>query len=141
MRGEVPDLVYVLLIEDDPADALMIREALGDSRLPVRLARARSGPRAMRFLRHRETRLPDVILLDLGLPGRHGLQVLADLKADPRLRTIPVVVVTASRRPGDQQRSQDLGASGYIVKPTDFDGLIAMVRQVEDILGLTCSPA
>jgi CheY-like chemotaxis protein len=137
----MPGEVCVLLIEDDPGDALMIAEALGDFILPVWLARARTGPHALRFLRSPQTRAPDVILLDLGLQGRHGLQVLADLKADPRLAAIPVVIVTASRRASDLQRSQDLGASAYIIKPTDFDGLAAMVRRVEGVLGLARSPA
>jgi CheY-like chemotaxis protein len=141
MPGEIRDLVYVLLVEDDPGDALMIREALDDSAFAVRLARARSGQQALRFLRRAETRLPDVILLDLSLPGRRGLEVLADLKADRRLSRIPVVIVTASRRPADRRRCHDLGASGYIVKPADFDGLVTMVRQVEGVLGLAGSAA
>lgn len=137
----MPGDVRVLLIEDDPGDALMLREALGDLSIPVRLARARTGHQALRFLRHPETPRPDVILLDLSLPGRHGLQVLADLRADGRLAAIPVVIVTASRRPGDRQRCLDLGASGFIVKPHDFDGLVAMVGRIGDVLGLAASPA
>lgn len=136
MPGEVRDLVHVLLIEDDPGDALMIREALDEASVPIRLARARNGRQALRYLRRAGTRLPDIVLLDLSLPGRHGLAVLADLKTDQRLRDIPVVIVTALRRPGEQERGQALGASGFIVKPTDFDGLVDMVRQVEDVLGL-----
>jgi CheY-like chemotaxis protein len=141
MAGEDHHHAHVLLIEDDPGDALMIRESLEQAGVPVRLHRVRDGEQGLWFLGQAARSAPGfprpkLILLDLGLPGCHGLDVLASLRADRRLRDIRVVVLTASRDPRDIRRSQQLGASAYVVKPADFDGLAGLARQIGAMLGL-----
>jgi CheY-like chemotaxis protein len=129
----------LLLVEDDPGDALMVREALEQNGVPVPLARARDGGQALRMLRQAGAPPTRLILLDLGLPGRSGLDILADLQADRVLAAIPVIVLSASRNPADAERSRDLGADSYIVKPDDFDGFLELVREIEAALGLAPS--
>jgi CheY-like chemotaxis protein len=140
MPGEDRYLAHVLMIEDDPGDALMIRESLEQAGVPILLHRSRDGEQGLRYLRGARRPVPALILLDLYLPGRHGLDILADLKADRRLRDIPVIVLTASRDPRDIERSQRLRASAYIIKPADFDGLDDLTRQIGAMLGLAPAP-
>lgn len=141
MPGEEHTLSRILLIEDDPGDALMVREAFDQAGLRIWLDRSPDGEQALRYLRRGNAPRPSLILLDLGLPGRHGLEILADLKADRHLRHIPVIVLSASRDPRHIRHSHDLGATTYIIKPGDFDGFEAMSRQIAAVLGLTASRA
>ena len=128
--------IDVLLVEDDPGDTLMIKEAFADNKLRNRLSNVADGVEALAFLR-REGRFadaprPDLILLDLNLPRKDGREVLQEVKADPELRTIPVVILTTSEAEEDVLRSYSLHANAYVTKPVDFNRFIAVVRQIDE---------
>jgi CheY-like chemotaxis protein len=128
--------IDVLLVEDDPGDTLMIREAFADNKVHNTLSCVTDGEQAMQFL-HREGNYadaprPDLILLDLNLPRKDGREVLAEIKGDERLRTIPVVVLTTSAAEEDVLRSYHLHANAYVTKPVDFDRFIEVVRQIDE---------
>ncbi|MDM7856175.1 response regulator [Cellulomonas alba] len=129
-------IIDVLLVEDDPGDVLMTREAFEDNKLNNRLAVVPDGVTAMEFLRKEgefvDAPTPDLILLDLNLPRMDGREVLAALKADADLRSIPVVVLTTSEAEEDVVRSYALHANAYVTKPVDFDAFINVVRQIDD---------
>ncbi|HYQ64945.1 response regulator [Actinophytocola sp.] len=130
------DVVDVLLVEDDDGDVLMTREAFEHHKIRNKLHVVQDGEEALEFL-HREGRYvdaprPGLILLDLNLPRRDGREVLAELKADPELRVIPVVVLTTSEAEEDILRSYSLHANAYVSKPVDFDRFIDVIRQIDD---------
>lgn len=133
-RAEL-DLVDVLLVEDDPGDVLMTREAFEHYQIRGRLHVVSDGEQALHFLRktgdYADVPTPGLILLDLNLPRRNGLEVLAELKADSRLLAIPVVVLTTSQAEEDIVRSYSLHANAYISKPVDFDRFIAVIGQID----------
>lgn len=124
----------ILLVEDNAADVRLTQEVLRKSGTPCTLHVARDGEQAMRMLRrqdeHGELPLPDLILLDLNLPLKDGRQVLAELKQDEKLRSIPVVVLTTSRAETDISTCYDLHANSYLVKPVD---LAEFERVIEDV--------
>lgn len=126
----------VLLVEDDPGDVLIAQEALKASSLRSRLRVVSDGDAALAYLRHGEgyadVERPDLVLLDLNLPGKSGHDVLAEIKADPKLRAIPVVVLTTSGAVEDVARSYDLHANVFVTKPVDFDHFTAVVKQIDD---------
>jgi CheY-like chemotaxis protein len=128
--------IDVLLVEDDPGDTLMIREAFAENKLRNRLSCVADGVEALAFLRregdYAEAPRPDLVLLDLNLPRKDGREVLAEIKADGQLRTIPVVVLTTSEAEEDILRSYDLHANAYVTKPVDFDRFINVVRQIDE---------
>lgn len=129
----------VLLVEDDPGDVLIAREALAAGQLSTSLEVVADGVEAMAYLR-RETgfagaRRPDLILLDLNLPRMSGHEVLAEVKNDPDLRRIPVVVLTTSQTHEDIVKSYDLHASVHVSKPVDFDAFAGVVKQIDDFFG------
>ncbi|MDF9876778.1 response regulator [Cellulosimicrobium cellulans] len=128
--------IDVLLVEDDPGDVLMTREAFEDHKVTNRLSVVADGVSALQFLRkegeHEGAPTPDLILLDLNLPRMDGREVLAELKADEALRKIPVVVLTTSEAEEDVVRSYSLHANAYVTKPVDFDRFIDVVRQIDD---------
>jgi CheY-like chemotaxis protein len=129
-------VIDVLLVEDDPGDVLMTREAFELSPIPSTLHVVGDGEQAMHFL-HRTSEFtgaprPGLILLDLNLPRRNGLEVLADLKADPGLLTIPVVILTTSQAETDILTSYQLHANAYITKPVSFDRFAEAIRQIDD---------
>jgi CheY-like chemotaxis protein len=128
--------VEVLLVEDNPGDVRLTREALKDARVPVRLSVASDGDQALAFLRrqgeHTSAPRPDLILLDLNLPRTGGREVLAQVKGDAALRRIPVVVLTSSQAEPDVAASYDLNANCYIIKPLDLDQFLRVVRAIED---------
>ncbi len=130
------DVVDVLLVEDDPGDVLMTREAFEHYRIRNELHVVGDGEQAMHFLRrdgeYAQAPRPGLILLDLNLPRRNGHEVLADLKSDPDLLSIPVVVLTTSQAEEDILRSYSLHANAYISKPVDFERFIDVVRQIDD---------
>ncbi len=130
------DPIDVLLIEDDPGDTLMIREAFSDNKIRNTLSCVTDGEQAMRFLRNEgeftDAPRPDLILLDLNLPRKDGRQVLAEIKRDPQLSAIPVVVLTTSAAEEDVLRSYQLHANAYVTKPVDFDRFIQVVRQIDE---------
>jgi CheY-like chemotaxis protein len=139
------DLVDVLLVEDDPGDVLMTKEAFEHYEIRGRLHVVSDGEQALYFLRksgdYTDVPTPGLILLDLNLPRRNGLEVLAELKADSRLLAIPVIVLTTSQAEEDIVRSYSLHANAYISKPVDFDKFIAVIGQIDDFfLGLVKLP-
>jgi CheY-like chemotaxis protein len=128
--------IEILLVEDDPGDVLMTREALEDSKVINHLHVVDNGEEAVAFLRqegdHAGSPRPDLVLLDLNLPRLDGRDVLAQVKADPDLRRIPVVVLTTSEAEEDVLRSYDLHANAYVTKPVDFEQFAKVIRQVDD---------
>ena len=128
--------VEILLVEDDPGDVLMTTEALADSKVLNNLTVVNNGEEALRYLlqegEHADAVRPDLVLLDLNLPRVDGREVLARVKADDRLRTIPVVVLTTSEAEEDVLRSYDLHANAYVTKPVDFESFVEVIRQVDD---------
>lgn len=134
MTEPQPRLINVLLVEDDPGDVLMTREAFEEF-LNNRLDVVNDGVEAIAFLRRQEpyqdAPAPDLILLDLNLPRRDGREVLAEIKADPSLRHIPIVVLTTSAAEEDILRSYQLHANAYVTKPVDFDSFIKAIRQID----------
>lgn len=128
--------IEVLLVEDDPGDVLMTREAFAEHKVANRLSVVSDGVSAMQFLRkegeHADAPTPDLILLDLNLPRMDGREVLAAVKEDPELKQIPVVVLTTSEAEEDVLRSYALHANAYVTKPVDFDRFIEVVRQIDD---------
>jgi CheY-like chemotaxis protein len=129
-----PRTVNVLLVEDDPGDVLMTREAF-DEYLHNRLDVVTDGTAALAYLRREEpygdVPRPDLILLDLNLPRRDGREVLQEVKDDPQLRHIPVIVLTTSRAEEDVLRSYQLHANAYVTKPVDFDGFMEAIKQID----------
>ncbi len=129
-----PELADVLLVEDDPGDVLMTREAFEHYRIRNTLHVVADGEQAMQFLRqageYTSMPRPGLILLDLNLPRRNGLEVLADVKSDAELLSIPVVVLTTSQAEEDILRSYALHANAYISKPVDFDRFNDVIRQI-----------
>jgi CheY-like chemotaxis protein len=128
--------IDVLLVEDDAGDVLLIREAFEHNKVHNTLVVVSDGVEAIDFLRrrgeHADAQRPDLILLDLNLPRKDGREVLAEVKGDPDLRSIPVVVLTTSKAEEDVLRSYDLHANAYVTKPVDFDRFIAVVRQIDE---------
>jgi CheY-like chemotaxis protein len=128
--------IEVLLVEDDPGDVLMTREAFEEHKVRNRLTVLTDGAQALDYLHRRgeyaDADLPDLILLDLNLPKRDGREVLAEIKQNEELRQIPVVVLTTSDADEDILRSYKLHANAYVTKPVDFDRFIAVVRHIDD---------
>ena len=127
--------VQILLVEDNPADAELIRGILEESKVLMDVSTARNGVEAMEFLRadgnSTRERRPDLILLDLNLPKRGGLDVLTSIKADATLRFIPVVILTSSDSEADVLNSYDLGANCYVTKPVGFGAFREIIHAVE----------
>ena len=127
--------INILLVEDNPADVELTREGLGESRMKVRLDVANDGEQAMEMLYQRgdyyDVPRPDLILLDLNIPRKHGRDVLREIKSDPELRSIPVVVLTTSAAEKDVQTAYELQANSYITKPVSFDHFVEIVRELE----------
>ena len=128
--------VEVLLVEDDPGDVLMTREAFEEFKVRNNLNVVSDGEEAMAYLRregqYADVARPDLVLLDLNLPRMDGRQVLADIKGDDDLASIPVVVLTTSEAEEDVLRSYRLHANAYVTKPVDFDRFIEVVRQIDE---------
>jgi len=126
----------ILLVEDNPGDVRLTQESLKDSKLLNFISVVNDGVEAMAFLRRegkyvKATR-PDLILLDLNLPKKNGLEVLAEVKADEQLRRIPVVVLTTSSAEQDILKTYDLHANCYITKPVDLNQFSAVVKTIEE---------
>jgi len=124
-----------LLVEDNPGDVRLTREALDESKLRNNLTVVGDGIEALAYLR-REGKYaaaprPDVVLLDLNLPRKSGREVLAEIKADPALKRIPVVVITSSEAERDILATYELHANCYVTKPVDLDQFIKVVRSIE----------
>ncbi len=133
---EYPEPVDVLLVEDDEGDVLMTREAFEFYKIRNRLHVVTDGEQALQFL-HRtgpfsDAPRPGLILLDVNLPRRSGLEVLEELKKDPELLVIPVVMLTTSQAEEDILRSYKLHANAFVSKPVDFEHFIEAIRQIDD---------
>ncbi|MFI6711332.1 response regulator [Nonomuraea sp. NPDC050478] len=128
--------IEVLLVEDDPGDELITREAFEDNKIGNNLHVVRDGLEALDFLYRRGgyegKPRPDLILLDLNLPKYDGRQVLEKIKSDPELRAIPVVVLTTSSAEEDILRSYKLFANAYVTKPVDLSQFMAVIRQIDE---------
>ncbi len=128
--------IEILLVEDNPGDARLALEALKESKVQNNLYHVSDGVEAMKFLRQQEEHVgvppPDLVLLDLNMPRMDGREVLAEIKDDPVLRLIPVVVLTTSEAERDLVKSYDLHANAYIVKPIDLDRFIEVVQAIEE---------
>ncbi len=128
--------VNILLVEDNPGDADLAREALESSKVNNELHVVEDGVKAMSFLRgegvYSDTPHPDLILLDLNLPKKDGRQVLEEIKQDDNLKRIPVVILTTSKAEEDVLRSYNLHANCYITKPIDLNQFLHVVRSIED---------
>ncbi len=128
--------IQILLVEDDPGDVLMTREAFEDNKVGNVLHVVQDGMEALDFLYRRgeyaEAARPDLILLDLNLPKYDGRQVLEQIKNDPDLAMIPVVVLTTSAAEEDILRSYKLHANAYVTKPVDFAQFTAAIRQIDE---------
>ena len=129
-------MIQILLVEDDPGDVLITREAFADNKVRNQLSVVSDGEAALAFLRREENYAnaprPDLILLDLNLPRKAGHEVLAEIKSDVDLQRIPVVVLTTSDAEEDILRSYDLHANAYVTKPVDFDCFLNVVRQIDE---------
>jgi CheY-like chemotaxis protein len=139
------DLISVLLVEDDPGDVLLIREALADHKVGNVLSTVSDGIEAMKFVRgegeYADCERPDLVLLDLNLPRKSGAEVLQEIKSDPELSTIPVIVLTTSEAEEDVMRSYRTHANAYITKPVDFERFRDIVHQIDDFfLGIVKLP-
>lgn len=129
----------ILLVEDNPGDVRLITEAIKKSKIIRKCHVVNDGEEALVFLKnsenHHSVPRPDVILLDLNLPKKHGFDVLTELKSHPVLQKIPVVVLTCSHNEDDIKKSYELYANCYVVKPTEFDEFEEIVRTIESFWG------
>ena len=128
--------IQVLLVEDNPGDVRLTKEALKEGKLLNQLTVVGDGVEALSFLRkegkYADALQPELILLDLNLPKKDGREVLAEIKADPNLRRIPVVVLTTSSAEEDILKIYDLHANCYITKPVDLEQFMGVVKSIED---------
>ena len=127
----------ILLADDDPEDRMLTRDALAESRCANRLDTVEDGEELMDYLNRRgkfaslaDTPLPGLILLDLNMPKKDGREALKEIKGDPMLRRIPVVVLTTSKAEEDIYRTYDIGVNSFITKPVKFEGLVAAMQML-----------
>jgi CheY-like chemotaxis protein len=127
--------IEVLLVEDSPGDVRLTREAFKDAKVHINMHVASDGAKAMAFLKregeYASAPRPDLVLLDLNLPKKDGREVLAEIKEDPTLKTIPVVVLTTSASEADVLRSYQLHANCYITKPVGLEGFLTVVKSID----------
>ncbi|WP_048190026.1 response regulator [Methanobacterium sp. SMA-27] len=128
--------IEILLVEDNEGDVGLVEEVFEDARIRNIIHVAEDGEEAMQFLNKEKKFVnaptPDLILLDLNLPGKDGREVLEEIKTNNKLKSIPVVVLTTSKAEEDIIKSYDLHANSYITKPVDFDQFIKVVKSIED---------
>jgi len=124
--------IELLLVEDNPGDVDLTKKALQRGKVANHLTVAKDGVEALTFLRQKDGLQPDLILLDLNLPKKDGREVLAEIKADEKLRRIPVVVLTSSKAEEDVLRTYDLYGNGYITKPVDMEQFTHVVKSIEE---------
>lgn len=128
--------IEILLVEDSPSDAELTLEALREGKICNHINLVEDGVQALAFLRRQgpyaEAPRPDLVLLDLNIPRKDGREVLAEMKSDPDLKTIPVVILTTSRADEDVLRAYSLHANCYIIKPVDFRPFLEVVKSIEN---------
>lgn len=133
-------LMQILLVEDSVADVELTLEALADAKIANEVTVVRDGAEAMEYLGE-QAPPPDLVILDLNLPKMSGHEVLAAMRADDRLRSVPVAILTTSSAEADVVRTYDLGANCYLTKPVDVDQFVHVVQSIEDFwLGLVRLP-
>ena len=134
MSADLRKHIEILLVEDNPADVLIAREALREAKLLNTIHVAEDGVEALSFLHktgpYAAAPRPDLILLDLNLPRKNGSEVLAEIKADNNLRTIPVIVLTTSSAEEDVLKSYDLHANCYVIKPVEFNNFVTAIQSI-----------
>ncbi len=148
MKQGTGKIIDILLVEDNPGDAELVRVALNKGKLHNNLHVVSDGVEALAFLRRKDkygnVPCPDLILLDLNLPKKSGLEVLQDVKADPDLKFIPVVILTSSKEEEDIFKSYCYSANCFVTKPVDFQEFLNAVRTIEEfwvsIVKLPCKP-
>src|SRR5829696_7688128 len=128
MTADDSQPISVLLVEDDPGDVVLIEEAFEHNKVRNSLKIVGDGVEAMDYLRAPGSARPDLVLLDLNMPRKDGREALAEIKSDPELRSIPVVVLTTSSAEEDVVRSYDLGVNSFITKPVTFHGLVEAMK-------------
>ena len=137
MTLKEPRSITILIAEDDPDDRLLAQEALQEGRLANDIQFVRDGEELLDYLRrqgeyaNKPAPRPGVILLDLNMPRKDGREALTEIKHDPDLRRIPVVVMTTSKAEEDILRTYDLGVSSFIIKPLSFEGLVEVMKTLE----------
>jgi len=128
--------IQILIVEDSPSDAFIVREALKQAQEPSDVHCVRDGVEAIEFLHRRgpfvDAPRPDIMLLDLNLPRKDGRELLAEIKSDEKLKSIPVIVLTSSAADQDVSRAYSLHANCYLTKPADFSQFKEMVRAIEN---------
>ena len=131
-----PQRIDILLVEDDPGDVELTKEGLQTAKMLVNLHVVEDGEKAMKFLRkeapYSEAVRPDIILLDLNMPRKDGTETLAEIKGDPALCAIPVVILTTSEAESDIVKCYELGANCYIAKPISFESFTKVVAMIEE---------
>ena len=129
-------IAVLLVVEDNRADARLVEEAFKEIAGPIHLSQVEDGEEAMNILRrvggHANAPRPNLILLDLNLPRKDGREVLAELKADPELRRIPVVIMTSSQDPDDVSKCYDLGANCYVAKALEYDEFFRRMKSLAE---------
>jgi CheY-like chemotaxis protein len=132
----VPELVQILLAEDNDADVALMRRAFRHRSVPAQVHVVADGEAALRFLRregeHRDASRPDLVLLDINMPRMTGLEVLRAIKGDPDLRSIPVCVLTSSDNERDVREAYDHHANAFLLKPLDFPDFARVIQAIED---------
>jgi CheY-like chemotaxis protein len=130
-----PDRLNIVMADDDPDDRMLVKDALDETAVPHNLDCVADGEELLDYMQRRgryagrlDPRAPQLILLDLNMPRKDGRETLRELKADPKLRQIPVVVLTTSNVVEDVQHTYELGANSFIIKPRDFTTLVNMLR-------------
>lgn len=138
MKFQPGEPITILMADDDPEDRMLAEEALEEARLANDLRFVEDGEELMDYLKRRgkytnpeDSPRPGMVLLDLNMPRKDGREALQEIKADPELKTLPVVILTTSEADEDILRSYDLGASSYITKPVTFDGLVKIMSTLK----------
>ena len=131
--GETDEPIEILLVEDNPGDVRLTREAFRATDRETTFEVVTDGERAVEFVsRSSDRSLPDLVLVDLNLPGRNGCAVIEAIREDPQLGCLPVIVLTSSRDEEDVARSYDARANAYLTKPTDPAEFVALARRIEE---------
>ncbi|MBN1410772.1 MAG: response regulator [Spirochaetales bacterium] len=128
--------IEILLVEDNPGDVRLTLEALKESKVHNNISVVKDGEEALAFLRQQDrfanSPRPDIVLLDLNLPKLNGVEVLTEIKSDPNLKRIPVVILTTSKDEEDILKTYNYHANCYVTKPVDFDKFLLVVKSIED---------
>jgi two-component system, chemotaxis family, response regulator Rcp1 len=131
--------MHILLVEDNPHDIFFVHYALKQLQHPIQVSVVQDGQQALAFLFNQapytQVIQPDIVLLDINMPDKSGFDILAALEQDPRLKFIPVIVLTTSTRPEDINRCYELGANAYLEKPIGLDTLVALMKSIVDFWG------